>query len=237
MSEPAELTISVGRPPEPGAVRLVATLAAAGLLSGLALAGAYELTRPTIEANRAERRERAVLTVVPGAATLQRLEWKDGAVTAAPSDAPAVGLSVFAAYDETGAFKGYAIEGEGAGFQDTIRLMYGFDPRQRLVTGLEILLSRETPGLGDKIYKDEQFVANFADLAVDPAIKLVKDGRQAGNQVDAITGATISSRAVVKIISDAQAIWDERLPEDPGPASGPSGPAGGATDSAGAEDG
>ncbi len=65
---------------------------------------------------------------------------------------------------------------------------------------MEILDSRETPGLGDKIYKDAAFVANFASLSVDPEIVAVKKGnKSAPNQIDAITGATISSKAVVKI--------------------------------------
>jgi electron transport complex protein RnfG len=211
-----QLTIGGGRP-EPSGARLVLTLAIAGFLSGLGLAGVYELTRPAIERNQAERRERAVLTVVPGATTMQRLVWEADAFRPARADERAVGLAVFAAYDAEGSFKGYAIEGEGAGFQDAIRLIFGYDPARRMVIGMQILESRETPGLGDKIYKDEEFVANFQDLAVEPAIELVKDGRTAQNEVDAITGATISSRAVVRIIAEARETWADRLPDDPGP--------------------
>jgi len=79
------------------------------------------------------------------------------------------------------------------------------------VTGMYVLESRETPGLGDKIFKDEAFVANFRALAVDPEIVLVKGGRTADNEVDAITGATISSRAVVKILNTAHEAWRPRL--------------------------
>jgi Na+-translocating ferredoxin:NAD+ oxidoreductase RnfG subunit len=63
--------------------------------------------------------------------------------------------------------------------------------------------SRETPGLGDKIYKDPKFVAEFHGLAVEPAIKLIKGHGEAANEVDAITGATISSKAVVRIVNQA----------------------------------
>ena len=78
---------------------------------------------------------------------------------------------------------------------------------------MEILDSRETPGLGDKIYKDAVFVANFSNLVADPEIVTVKKGtRSAPNEVDAITGATISSKAVVRIINEGQARWRDKLP-------------------------
>ncbi|MEW8139698.1 MAG: FMN-binding protein, partial [Candidatus Thiodiazotropha endolucinida] len=100
----------------------------------------------------------------------------------------------------------------GPGFQDTIRLLYGYQPKQRKVVGMEILESRETPGLGDKIYKDAEFVSNFDALSVEPEIVTVKRGAKAApNEVDAITGATISSKAVVRIINQANQQWLQRF--------------------------
>ncbi|MHC4142111.1 MAG: FMN-binding protein, partial [Planctomycetota bacterium] len=46
----------------------------------------------------------------------------------------------------------------------------------------------------------------------EPEIVVVKDGRDADNEVDAITGATISSKAVVKIINEANTRWLDLLP-------------------------
>jgi len=110
---------------------------------------------------------------------------------------------------------GYAVVGSGNGFQDTIRLLYGYDPVQRAVKGMYILDSKETPGLGDKIYKDPDFVSQFSHVNVDPTIELVKGGRTADNHIDAITGATISSDAVVKIINSAHAKWDDKTTGTP----------------------
>ena len=76
---------------------------------------------------------------------------------------------------------------------------------------MEVLESRETPGLGDKIIKDADFVGAFRDLAVEPAIVAVKSGRSRDNEVDAISGATISSKAVVKIINASNQRWMERI--------------------------
>ena len=77
---------------------------------------------------------------------------------------------------------------------------------------MEILESRETPGLGDKIYKDAEFVANFYSLSIDPEITVVKKGmKEAPNEIDAITGATISAKAVARIINQANIKWAPRL--------------------------
>jgi hypothetical protein len=78
---------------------------------------------------------------------------------------------------------------------------------------MEVLESRETPGLGDRIYKDEKFVAEFHDLMVEPAIRLIKGHGTEANEVDAITGATISSAAIVRILNTANQVWRPRLPK------------------------
>ena len=197
---------------EPSGVKLALTLGLAGLLSGVALAGVYEITLPRIQANQAAATRAAVLKVVPGSQAIQRLVWRSGRFEPAgegASDAP----GVFAAYAAGGQFVGYAIEGEGAGFQDAISLLFGYDPARKRIVGMHVLESRETPGLGDKIYKDQGFLTSFADLAATPAVQLVKKGeRSRPNEVDAITGATVSSKAVVSIINQACQDWLSRLP-------------------------
>ncbi|MDM8563639.1 FMN-binding protein [Candidatus Marithioploca araucensis] len=120
--------------------------------------------------------------------------------------------TLYGGYNNQGNLIGYAIPAEGPGFQDTIRILYGYKVEQRQVVGMEVLESRETPGLGDKIYKDADFQENFVALEVEPTIVLVKKGaKSAPNEVDAITGATISSKAIVKIINKANERWLKRL--------------------------
>ena len=60
-----------------------------------------------------------------------------------------------------GAVAAAAVPAAGPGFQDTIALLYGYQPAEQRVVGMEVLESRETPGLGDKIFKDAEFVAEF----------------------------------------------------------------------------
>jgi electron transport complex protein RnfG len=196
---------------EPSSLRLVATLGLAGLLSGLIIVSVYEATLPAIEAYKARVLREAVFKVLPGVDHMQRLVYTDGKLVASEGGANDDD-ALFAGYAADGALVGYAIPTAGPGFQDIIRVLYGYLPDQRQVSGMEVLESRETPGLGDKIYKDLAFVANFDALAVDPEIVAVKKGTKTqSNQVDAITGATISSKAVVRIINEANRRWLERL--------------------------
>lgn len=199
-------------PKEPTSARLILTLGFAGFFSGLAIVAIYEVTLPTITANKARELREAVFKVLPGVSQLKKLAFKENQMVADAKPGKDVPF-VYGGYDGSGAFVGYAIPANGVGFQDTIGLLFGYKPANRLVVGMEILESRETPGLGDKIFKDAAFVANFKALAIDPTIALVKKGKKnAANEVDAITGATISSKAVVKIINVSLKTWLPRLP-------------------------
>ena len=210
---------------EPTSTRLVATLGLAGLLSGLIIVAVFEATLPTITEYKARVLEQAVFKVLPGIKSMQRLGYHSGKITAASGDEEEEDR-LFGGFDADGRLVGYAIPNAGPGFQDTIRLLYGYLPHERKVVGMEILQSRETPGLGDKIYKDAAFVANFHNLSIDPEIVTVKKGTRSGsNEVDAITGATISSKAVVQIINRGNRRWLPRLESDASTVAPP--PAGG----------
>ena len=196
----------------PSSLRLVLTLAIAGLVSGVAIIGIYESTLPTITANKARELREAVFKVLPGVSKMQALVYRDGSIMAVAEpgkDEPVV----YGGYDDQGDFVGYAMPGAGPGFQDTIAILYGYVPQEKQVVGMEVLESRETPGLGDKIYKDADFVAEFSALAIEPEIVAVKKGTSTQpNEVDAITGATISSKAIVRIINETHTAWTEQLP-------------------------
>jgi len=207
------MTANVGKQAAaPSSLRLVLTLAIAGLVSGVAIIGIYETTLPTITANKARELREAVFKVLPGVTRMQALVYRDGRMLAVPEpdkDEPVI----YGGYDEQGDFVGYAMPGAGPGFQDTIALLYGYLPSEKQIVGMEILESRETPGLGDKIYKDAHFVAEFSALAVEPEIVAIKKGTGTQpNEVDAITGATISSKAVVRIINETHKAWAGQLP-------------------------
>lgn len=196
---------------EPSSMRLALTLGAFGILSGLLLVGAYEVTLPTIKRNDQKALRAAVLEVVPHARSMKKFVVGPTGAPRESSDDDAQGF--YAAYDARGQLRGYALVGEGPGFQDVIRLIYGVGLDHRHITGLRILDSRETPGLGDKISKDLDFKKNFEHLLVEPKVVPVKKRVSTReNDVDIITGATISSTAVVSIINHANERWLPLLP-------------------------
>ncbi len=196
----------------PSSLRLVLTLAIAGLISGIAIIAIYESTLATITANKARELREAVFKVLPGVSQMQQLVYRDGELVAS-EEQQRDEQAIYGGYDEQGNVVGYAIPAAGPGFQDTIGLLYGYTPERKQVLGMEVLESRETPGLGDKIYKDADFVGSFRALSIEPEIVALKKGKRSQpNEIDAITGATISSKAVVRIINETHNEWSERLP-------------------------
>ncbi len=196
----------------PSSFKLIFTLGLAGLISGLAIVGIYETTLPTITAYKAKVLREAVFKVLPGVTQIQKLYYVEGKLQ---TESPAIVDNenmVYAGYNDKKVLLGYAVPGAGPGFQDTIRILYGYKPTTKLLVGMEVLESRETPGLGDKIYKDADFQKNFLALEVLPKVVMVKKGhKSAPNEIDAISGATISSKAIVKIINETNKRWVERL--------------------------
>jgi electron transport complex protein RnfG len=196
---------------EPGSRRLIGSMAIAGFISGIIIIAIYTLTFETIKENKARELQNAVFKVLPGVSNMHKLHYSDNKLVVVTSDGIDEEM-IFAGYDEQGKFIGYAIQGAGPGFQDTIHLLFGYLVRESKITGMEILDSRETPGLGDKIYKDMDFVNSFNNLLIKMDIKAVKKGTKSKeNEIDAITGATISSKAVVRIINKAFNTWSPRI--------------------------
>ena len=204
-------------PEEPSFFRLVFSLGFAGLVSGMALVGVYLQTKPLIEHNQAEFLREKVLELLPGTVTMEPYVERDGRLVSYEGDpAKLAGQEVvYAGLDEQGEVLGTAIPAEGPGFQDTIRLIYGYDAQRGVIVGMRVLESKETPGLGDKIAKDPVFLSNFDALEVKPEIIAMKKGEKAApNHIDSITGATISSKAVVDILNRSMQRWLPSLGQD-----------------------
>jgi electron transport complex protein RnfG len=185
------------------AARLIGTLAVAGALAGLLIVSVFQWAQPRILRHQAEVLRQAITEVLGGPDRYTTLFVIDGRLTpdlATGADS-ADFEQVWVGYDSDGRSVGFAILGEEPGFQDVIRLIFGFDAQTGQVLGMKVLESKETPGLGDKIEKDTAFVAEFAGAGT--PIEGVKRGAGSGapEEVDMITGATISSRAVIAIIN------------------------------------
>jgi len=206
-------TIPINLPEEPSSQRLIISMAVAGFISGVIIIAIYILTFDTIKENKAQELQRAVFKVLPGVSKMQKLHYQENKLIVVKTD-DVDDEMIFAGYDKQGKFLGYAIQGAGPGFQDTIKLLFGYQLRESKIIGMEILDSRETPGLGDKIFKDMDFVNEFKNLLIESEIKSIKKGKKTQkNEVDSITGATISSKAVVRIINIAYQKWINKLPK------------------------
>ena len=195
-------------------VNIVLVMALTGFLSGSAIVGIYLGTKNRIEENRQRALENAIQVILPGTHTIQKYRYKNAGLEKVemtrkdidPKDLLYVGLG------KAGEVKGYAIPAKGPGFMDDISLIYGYHSRSRTIVGMAVLESRETPGLGDKIIFDEAFHKNFETLRVDPQITGVKHGTKSkDNEIDCISGATISSKAVAKILQASMEVWKKRL--------------------------
>lgn len=192
--------------PEVPAARLLVTLAGAGALAGLLIVFVFGWTEPTISAYKARMLQLAVQEVLEAPDRYDTLYVYDGTLADSlpegvkPSDVDVL----YRGYREDGTSIGYAIAAGEPGFQDIVRLIFGYDPRTQTILGMKVLESKETPGLGDKIEKDMDFVTQFQG-AISPLLG-VKPRNATGtdpHEVAMITGATISSRAVIRIINNA----------------------------------
>lgn len=185
-------------------VRLVMTLGVAGFFSGLILVSAYLYTLPLIEANKARALEKAIYKVLPGCTAYKTMALVNGQLAETSGAAEAV----YAGYGDGGRLVGFAVPAQEIGFADAIVGLIGYDPARKMVVGFEVLESKETPGLGDKIFKDADFVNNFKALETGPGIIAVSKGKKTQpHEVEAITGATISSKAVVRLLNKGLGKW------------------------------
>lgn len=189
--------------------RLLAMMTTAGAVAGLLIVMSYQVTLPRIERHKGEVMRAAVQEVLKAPESFDTLYVHNAAlVKTVPPGTSEKGLErVYLGYDASGERIGFAVSATGNGFQDPVTVMFGYDAATHALLAMRVISNRETPGLGDLIEKDSAFVDSF-EGAVAP-LTGVKPGAGKGRpqEVAMITGATISSRAVVRIINDAIARW------------------------------
>jgi H+/Na+-translocating ferredoxin:NAD+ oxidoreductase subunit G len=187
---------------EASSSRLVGTLSVAGALAGLAIVLVFQWANPQIEEYRARVLEEAITEVLAGAERYVTvfLEADEG-FTATPAADTADLDRVYVGFDANEQPVGIAVQGGEPGFQDVITLIFGYDPASGELLGMKVLEHKETPGLGDKIEKDTAFIGAFRRVST-PLLG-IKKGRESGasEEIVMITGATISSRAIIDIIN------------------------------------
>ena len=209
------------RPAPPSAWHMYRAMVGVGVFCGLLIVSAFQVTRPIIERNKAEALQEAIFHVLPKARTSRsyRLDEPNGFK---PLEGKAPGEQlIYAGYDEREQLVGLAIEAQGMGYQDVIGLIYGYSFGEEAIIGIQVLESKETPGLGDKIETDPDFLQNFEQLDVslrddltelaNPVVPVKHGEKNEPWEVDGITGATISSVAIAKILNQSAQYWLPRI--------------------------
>ena len=190
--------------------RLMATLTVAGALAGLLIVLVNQHTKPIIDKYKAEQLQKAVYEVLPGVARYGTyyLVGETLSLALPEGSKEAEFKRVYIGYDENSQLKGVAVSRGESGFQDVVQVIFGFDPATGKLLGMKVLESKETPGLGDKIFKDQPFVDQFF-AGPDTPLVPVKAGAGKGlpGEIDTITGATISSKVVLDIINHGLEEW------------------------------
>jgi electron transport complex protein RnfG len=104
-----------------------------------------------------------------------------------------------------GKAKGVAFESSGKGFGGDVGVMIGVDLETDQLLGMGVTTHSETPGLGSRAKDDPSFRAQFKGMSVGEPFKVKTDG----GQVDAVSGATITSRGVCGGLNDGIAVYNE----------------------------
>lgn len=171
-------------------LNMVLSLTIIALVAAAALGGMYLLTKEPIEKAKQEKQTAAINSVLPQI---------DGIRLAEPEVQE--GYTIHRAYVGD-SLAGAAVETSSNGFGGVIRLMVGFDTEGNIVN-YEVLEHAETPGLGShmgvwfKTDKNQQSIIGKTPAATKLIVS--KDG----GDVDAITAATISSRAFLSAVQSA----------------------------------
>lgn len=173
--------------------KMLLVLTIIGAVSGGILAGVFHVADPLIQANREKELKEAIFVALPEAKDYKVLEKEVNKET----------ITIYKGIDADGKPVGIAFIADGGGFQGNIRIMVGLSLDYLKLKGIKVLEQNETPGLGNRI-KEPAFEGQFKGLEIKPKIEYIKYRKpEKPNQIQAITGATISSDAVVKNINNA----------------------------------
>lgn len=166
--------------------RMIIVLTVVMVLSGLILAVADSLFQPQIQANKQKALETSLSALFQSAkgAKFQRL--------------PTNKMEIYKGTDASGKLLGYAVGVTTNGYGGPIDLLVGVAPSLDKIEGMEVISDSETPGMGARI-ADKWFRNQFNGLDPLETVTYVKNEKPdtAKNQIEAISGATISTKAVL----------------------------------------
>jgi len=182
---------------------MVGVLLSITVISALTLSSVYSVTKDPIEKSKTVKQQNAIKEVIPGfdhLATPEKISLNSGDT-----------LTIYKAYDKDNVFIGAAVESfSKKGFGGEIKVMVGFDKEGNIIN-YSVLEQKETPGLGTKMVDWFKTPIGNQDIRGKNPAKNNLTVKKDGGEVDAITAATISSRAFLDAIHNAYAAYSRNF--------------------------
>jgi electron transport complex protein RnfG len=184
-------------------IKMLIVLSVLATLSGGLLAAIYDGTKGRIEVQVLEFVKgpaiRSILEEATNDPIVDRFQIKDGDVERTffvgvlDGEPSAVTFETF---------------GKG-GYGGDVGLMVGIDTKDDKLIGIGVTTHAETPGMGAKAQTDPSFAAQFRELSLEAPVNVTGDG----GSINAISGATLTSRAVCSATNDAVKIYEKLKPQ------------------------
>jgi len=183
-------------------IQMVVVLTVLSFVSGGLLAYVKDSTKEKIEVQQLTFvKGPAIKAILKGAANdpiKDRFKLKDG------DTERSFFVGVFDGKPNTVAFESF-----GKGFGGELGVMVGVNLEDDKIVGVGVTTHSETPGVGARAKTDPTFVAQFPGLPAEETFKVKADG----GQVDALSGATVTSRGVSAALTEAGKIYEKLKPQ------------------------
>ena len=183
-------------------IKMLIVLTILATLSGGLLAAIRDNTKDRIENQVLEFvKGPAIRSILEGATNdpiVDRFQIKDGDVE----------RTIFVGVLD-GEPRAVTFETSGKGYGGDVGLMVGIDTKDNKIIGVGVTTHAETPGMGAKAQTDPSFAAQFKELPLEEQVKVTGDG----GSINAISGATITSRAVCSATNDALKLFEKLQPK------------------------
>jgi electron transport complex protein RnfG len=167
-------------------------------IAGLILGGAHSITAGPIAETAKKAKQAAMIEILPQADEFKEVADKTNDKI----------LEVNAGY-KNGEIVGYALKVAPSGYGGAIEMMVGISNEGK-IGGIKILSHTETPGLGANAPKIE-FSGQYTDKPISKKLQVVKGTASNDNEIEALTGATITSRAVTTGVNSAVEYYNSNL--------------------------
>jgi Na+-translocating ferredoxin:NAD+ oxidoreductase subunit G len=183
-------------------IKMVVVLTVLSIISGGGLSWLKDFTEPKIENQVMDLVKgpaiRAMLSEAENDPVEDRFKIKDG------EDEKNVFVGVFGGNPDT-----VVLESEASGFADKVSMVVAINMAEEKLRGVAVTTHKETPGLGARAKDDPSFTAQFAGKPLTTPVKVSQDG---GN-ISALSGATITSRAVCAGVTKAIESYNKLKPQ------------------------